>query len=188
MGWDINTVTEFKNKSGEYQIAQDYVSEHTVDGYVTYNVIDPVAEFRNYNLFRVLAGVHNTQKFIDQEKCCWEDYERSNMIHNSITNYYKDKYRGEYWPESDHPITPVKHTTGMPSDANIITKKILEFEHDEDIHCLNLEDAKKYVKQNPDAQQFRLLVDKLKELYTKCKTINPDLQEKDFRLVYGFNY
>ena len=188
MGWDIHCVAEFKNSAGDWQVGQDYISEHGIDGSVHYQVVEPVAEFRNYNLFRVLAGVHNDTQAIEREKHCWQDYEKSSVIHNSITNYYRDKYRGEYWPETDSPVEVVPNVPGVPEDASKEALHIIEFLNEQDVYTLYLDDARMYVKFHPDLQQFRLLVDKMNELFEKCKTVYPGLNPEDFRLVYGFDY
>lgn len=186
MGYDIHTVCEFKNAKGDWQVAQDYVVEHHVDGSTSCNVINEVAEFRNYNLFRVLAGIHNTVDLINREKDCWDDFAK-NSYSSSLSRYYREQRYGEYWPETDGPVTPVDYIEGLPVDADPVTTNIMHW-YEDCCYSVTLDIVRKYIKHHPDAQQLRILVTKMNDLFDVCRKVNPDLQPSDFRLIYGFDY
>lgn len=100
MGYDIHVACQYTDHNGRVCIGEDYQIIHYIgDREPQLEVKDPIFAYRNYNLFRPLANIHNTQKNIDYEKQSWIEFSRTMYGDTAATNH---TMRSLY-PETDYP-------------------------------------------------------------------------------------
>lgn len=194
MGYDIKAVCEYMEPDGSWVPGQDYSVEHYLDGTEYYNVITPIAEFRNYNLFRPLANIHNTQKNINNEIEYWESSIKNDTWHKVAPSSIRNRMRNDYYPETTKPTDVVDHTVGLPYNCTKLAgDTIPEFANtDEDVYVVYLDVLKKFVDTHPKYVQLRKMYDNAYSNYLKCNKVhcmkyNKTLPHSGFRIIYGFN-
>ena len=194
MGYDIKVVCEYMEPDGTWISGQDYSIEHYVDGTEYHNVIEPIAEFRNYNLFRPLANIHNTQRCIDNEIEMWESSVKRDSWHRVVPSSMRNRFRDEYYPETDNPTVVINYTVGLPDDCTKLAKDmIVPFANtNDDIYSVTLDVVKKFVDTHTKYAQLREMYDKAYANYLKCNKVycqkyNDTLPLSRFRIIYGFN-
>lgn len=188
MGWDIVAVTEYK-KDDHWVIGNDYTITHSAfedefNRKVSYSIDNPVWEMRNYNLFRVLANIHNTKKHIDHEK----------SMYNEIKVTYHYSKLADLYPETNDVTDVVDYDFDyVPNDVDQVTKEILlqNTTCDPVIRVFTLQRLFEFAKNHNEYRQFDIFVDKCNEIYSKAnqetiKRTGHALNKIDFRVIVMF--
>lgn len=194
MGWDIDVVCEYKHPlTGEWIIADDYIEHHSAtNSNVIYQIVNPLAEFRNYNLFRPLANIHNTQRCIDNERVYWEEYATT---HRSCGYVPREIRNLEV--ETTTPTNVVQSQSGFPQDASWVTQQLEWANQDNDQYqttiVINLATLAKFCQIN---FQYHQLISFKEKAMTKYNNIRnflstrddhcPELEMQNFRIICHF--
>ena len=199
MGWDIHVGTEYKDfKTGKLVPADDYIVYHTVEGETCYEICEPIAEFRNYNLFRPLAGVRNTKKAIDWQHKELNDYlAQHNRLDYDLTGRFIDDYR----PETDGPTAVLCKTplTEQQKDqhCDVIRRAVFDRGYEDAIYACTLEQLCKFCRQHVEYHKLWEFKEKAAAKYARANEVykasqcvdNPvPLSKSDFWIVFSFDY
>ena len=187
MGWDAFVICEYKDENDQWHIGQDSRFEYnfTEDGAL--NIAPCVDTFwdemRNYNLFRVLAGIHNSQETIDHEKEMFAKYD--------------DDIKSKYSPETDKPVErPLGELLQyIPEDVSLMASTALRREcYDNYIVVVTLQQIEDFLANKNHQRIYKRLVELYSDAYAQytkialyCKKVGYNLSTDKFRLVFGFN-
>lgn len=192
MGYDIKAVCEYKIR-GRWIVGQKYVVTHDVDGSATYDLVDPVVEFRNYNLFRPLANIHNTKEHIARQAELWDQsvdqLDRSTMRTTRIRGW------DQYYPETSEPTDVVDADRRFPKDVNPITRMMIDSfaNSEDDVYSITLDKLVDFISQHHNYRQLDQMIDRCYSHFNRCNKIcvnktGNTLPLNHFRVVYGFEY
>lgn len=191
MGWDIDVACEYKDPvTNQWTIADDYTVYHSAtdpdNEYI--EIVDPLAQYRNYNLFRPLADIRNTQKAIDNEIKMWKDYEKTHRH-----SYYQSSVITDLITETKTPTAVLEATKGIPEDVSEPAKTIYRYEQGDDYY-VDLETLCKFCQLHFELHQLNEFrnkaVVKYNNIVNMLKTRYPDAEpitKRDFRILYSFN-
>ena len=187
MGWDAHVICEYKDQQGQWKLAQDSRFEYvfTEDG--SLKIVPCVDSFweesRNYNLFRVLAGIHNTQKIIDFEKEMFAKYDYDISL--------------KYGPETDEPVDQplTELLEHIPEDVSLMVSTVLRRDcYDSYVAVVTLQQIEDFLSNKDRQRVYKQLVDLYSDVYAQyakiskyCFNLGYQLNTKDFRVVFGFN-
>lgn len=193
MGFDIHTCCEYKDENGNWVCADGY--QKTVYPYAhdRYEVIDPVAEFRNYNLFRPLANIHNTVKHIEFEKSQSVGfYIGAGSVKH--TRFVDDRMYREYCPETSEPTDVIESTIiTCNDDCSEIAKYLLNQCDDNQMHSVTLDALLKFAHSHLQYTMLNKFANAVRAKYVTINQIRRDngidqeLAMNDFRVLYGFD-
>lgn len=187
MGWDIDVVCEYKNPiTGEWDIADDYTEYHSAtEPDVVYDIVEPIAIYRNYNLFRPLGNVRNTQEQIDRERAMWKEYTTTHR-----TSYERGAVL-DLITEATHPTAVVDYVKGLPKDASIVTRSLYWSQNDDEIYVTTLDTLCKFCGIHFTYHQLIAFKDRAAAKYQKIHDYfaskypdEPKIEKSDFRIIY----
>ena len=191
MGWDIDVACEYYHPiNKQWTIADDYTEYHsaTDPDNVVIDIVEPIAEYRNYNLFRPLANIRNTQQTIDNELKMWNDYTTTHG-----RSYYQPSAVADLITETKHPTEVVPAIKGIPEDVSVPAKSIYRYSQGNDYY-ITLDQLAKFCLMHCELHQLRKfmeaantkylnVVQALKAKYPEA----PQLSKADFRILYTLN-
>ena len=198
MGWDAHVVSEYKD-GDVWRIAQPYTTEKYFDYDQGTTEVKLECESlwgmycqrnykstRNYNLFRILAGIRNTQEAVDREYQAAQQYKNDHEIYHYLI------------PETLEPVTPLAELQGGSVGEDISDEVVT-------IMCDNCCDRYHVVITLQQIEQF-LVQGNNREIYHELRYLYEDivvqygnicrwyqkaydavLTKDQFRIVVGFN-
>lgn len=197
MGWDIHVACEYKDINGNWVPGDDYCVYYDINGSTSIEVTEPIAQFRNYNLFRPLANVRNTQQCIDREIEMMEEYAQQ---HRRDAYAYGLKYYNDLYPESKNPTAVVDAVKCTDLDSVTDVSRAVVYNHSdpEEVYIVDLDTLTKFCNIHFELHQLRAFRDKANDKWSRANEqyMNSQqdvsnaipLSKKDFRIVYGFDY
>lgn len=214
MGWDIHCACQYIDNEGEVHCAEDYQMICRIGEQPEYEVLDPAAELRNYNLFRPLIGAHNTKQHIDRESCYWKDFRKnSRTVYGCYTT---EKLERELYPETTEPtdvidamkvkivddgvviVDRLGNTSHIEIDP-IVWGWVFEPSYDDTIRVISLEKLEQFCVAHPHYQMLQDFLSKINNRYARCNENHRrnmmarheqpiDIDRAKFYIFYGFDY
>ena len=198
MGWDAHVISEYKDGEVWY-IAQPYLSETYFDYDLGTTEVKLECESlwgmycqrnykstRNYNLFRILAGIRNTQEAIDREYQAAQQYKNEREIYRYLI------------PETFEPVTPLaelqKGSMGEDISDEVVTI-MCDNGYDYYHITITLQQIEQFLVQDCNREiyhELRYLYEDIVVQYGNIcrwyqKTSDDVLTKDRFRIVVGFN-
>lgn len=214
MGWDIHCACQYIDNEGEVHCAEDYQMICCVGEHPEYQVLDPAAEFRNYNLFRPLIGAHNTKQHIDRELDYWKEFRKNS--YSEYGRYTTEKLEQEMYPETNEPADVIEayevnmvdgQTVMIDRQGNkiaisvdpVVWSWVFEHSYEDTIRVVSLEQLEQFCDSHPHYRMLQDFLNKINKRYIRCNEFNRrnmiarhedpiDIDRTKFYIFYGFDY
>ena len=200
MGWDIHVGCEYRDINNNLVPGDDYIIHCNVDGTVGYEIDEPIAQYRNYNLFRPLANVRNTVKNIEFEKRSMDEY----LANRRWPDYgVTERWMAEQRPETDQPTEVLcgeehrVHEEEYDQHCDVIRHCVFDHSYPDVVYSVTLDELNKFCNFHFQYHQLREFRDNAMKKYSTANKVymesqNTDkpepLDKKNFIIVFGFDY
>lgn len=214
MGWDVHVACQYIDHEGNVYCAEDYQSIHRIGEHPEYEVIEPAAEFRNYNLFRPLIGAHNTKQHIERELESWKEFRKNS--YSEYGRYTSEKLEQELYPETDKPTDVIDayqvkivdqqfvmvDRRGNKIDIQVdpvVCGWVFERSCEDTFRAVSLEQLEQFCEAHPQYRMLQDFLNKINNRYIRCNELNRrnmiarreepvDIDRAKFYIFYGFDW